>query len=58
MTGHARDWEYDWWDPVWGACFGLVAAFLANRVGWGLRVAVTVGIFVGLLGAAVTALAV
>ena len=58
MAGPTRNWEYHWWDPVWGACFGLVAAFFANRAGWSPRVAVSVGIFVGLLGAAITALAV
>ena len=43
---------------MWGACFGGVAAYIAARAGWSYTVAVCVGVFVGLLGAGITALAV
>lgn len=58
MAQSSRTWQYHWWDPVWGACFGGVATYIAGRAGYSYTVAVCVGVFVGLLGAGVTALAV
>jgi hypothetical protein len=53
-----RGWEYHWWDPLWGACFGLVAGVIARGAGWSLAVSIGVAVVVGALGASVTALAV